>query len=173
MLGAERQVMMSPEDRRRTAYHEGGHAIVGMLTEGADPVRKISIIPRGLALGVTFAAPESDRFNYLGARGAGEDHTSRSAVELRRRSCSARRAPARSPTSSSSRRSPARWLSGGDEPKAWARGLLPTQLLSTAARHVFSQRTREVFDDEVRESSTRLTEVISLLREERSARYAR
>ena len=55
---------MSPEDRRRTAYHEGGHAIVGMLTEGADPVRKVSIIPRGLALGVTFAAPESDRFNY-------------------------------------------------------------------------------------------------------------
>jgi len=56
--------MMSAEDRRRTAYHEGGHAIVGMLTEGADPVRKVSIIPRGMALGVTFAAPESDRFNY-------------------------------------------------------------------------------------------------------------
>jgi cell division protease FtsH len=64
VLGAERQVMMSEEDRRRTAYHEGGHAIVGMLTEGADPVRKVSIIPRGMALGVTFAAPESDRFNY-------------------------------------------------------------------------------------------------------------
>jgi cell division protease FtsH len=64
VLGAERQVMMSDEDRRRTAYHEAGHAIVGMLTEGADPVRKVSIIPRGLALGVTFAAPESDRFNY-------------------------------------------------------------------------------------------------------------
>jgi cell division protease FtsH len=64
ILGAERQVMMTEEDRRRTAYHEGGHAIVGMLTEGADPVRKVSIIPRGLALGVTFAAPESDRFNY-------------------------------------------------------------------------------------------------------------
>jgi cell division protease FtsH len=64
VLGAERQVMLSDEDRRRTAYHEGGHAIVGMLTEGADPVRKVSIIPRGLALGVTFAAPESDRFNY-------------------------------------------------------------------------------------------------------------
>ena len=64
VLGAERQVMVSPEDRRRTAYHEAGHAIVGMLTEGADPVRKVSIIPRGLALGVTFAAPESDRFNY-------------------------------------------------------------------------------------------------------------
>src|SRR5213076_1346107 len=64
VLGAERQVMMSEEDRRLTAYHEGGHAIVGMLTEGADPVRKVSIIPRGLALGVTFAAPETDRFNY-------------------------------------------------------------------------------------------------------------
>jgi cell division protease FtsH len=66
VLGAERQLMMSPEDRRRTAYHEGGHALVGMLTEGADPVRKVSIIPRGLALGVTFAAPEGDRFNYRG-----------------------------------------------------------------------------------------------------------
>ena len=64
VLGAERQIMMSEEDRRRTAYHEGGHAIVGMLTEGADPVRKVSIIPRGVALGVTFSAPESDRFNY-------------------------------------------------------------------------------------------------------------
>jgi cell division protease FtsH len=64
VLGAERQVMMSPADRARTAYHEGGHAIVGMLTEGADPVRKISIIPRGMALGVTFSAPEADRFNY-------------------------------------------------------------------------------------------------------------
>jgi cell division protease FtsH len=64
VLGAERQVLMSPEDRRRTAYHEGGHAIVGMLTDGADPVRKVSIIPRGMALGVTFSAPETDRFNY-------------------------------------------------------------------------------------------------------------
>jgi cell division protease FtsH len=64
VLGAERQVLMTAEDKRRTAYHEAGHAIVGMLTEGADPVRKISIIPRGLALGVTFAAPDSDRFNY-------------------------------------------------------------------------------------------------------------
>jgi cell division protease FtsH len=64
VLGAERQVMISEADKRRTAYHEGGHALVGMLTEGADPVRKVSIIPRGLALGVTFAAPDSDRFNY-------------------------------------------------------------------------------------------------------------
>jgi cell division protease FtsH len=65
VLGAERKVLMSDEDRRRTAYHEGGHAIVGMLTPSADPVRKVSIIPRGLALGVTFSAPDADRFNYL------------------------------------------------------------------------------------------------------------
>ncbi|HEX4525891.1 MAG TPA: ATP-dependent zinc metalloprotease FtsH [Gaiellaceae bacterium] len=64
VLGAERKVMMSPEDKRRTAYHEGGHALVGMLTEGADPVRKISIIPRGFSLGVTFSAPDADRFSY-------------------------------------------------------------------------------------------------------------
>src|SRR5438045_843871 len=64
VLGAERQVMMTDEDRSRTAYHEAGHAIVGMLTEGADPVRKVSIIPRGLALGVTFSAPDADRFNF-------------------------------------------------------------------------------------------------------------
>ncbi len=64
VLGAERKVMMSIEDKRRTAYHEGGHALVGMLTDGADPVRKISIIPRGLSLGVTFSAPDTDRFSY-------------------------------------------------------------------------------------------------------------
>jgi cell division protease FtsH len=67
ILGTERQVVMSDEDRRRTAYHEGGHALVGMLTPGADPVRKVSIIPRGQALGVTLATPESDRYSY--ARG--------------------------------------------------------------------------------------------------------
>jgi len=65
VLGVERRVMMTQDDRTRTAYHEAGHALVGMLTPGADPVRKVSIIPRGLALGVTFSAPESDRYNYL------------------------------------------------------------------------------------------------------------
>ena len=64
VLGAERRVVMSDEDRRRTAYHEAGHAIVGMLTPGADPVRKVSIIPRGQALGVTFSSPDADKYNY-------------------------------------------------------------------------------------------------------------
>ncbi len=64
LLGTERGVVMSQEERERTAYHEAGHALVGMLTEGADPVRKVSIIPRGQALGVTVSAPESDVYNY-------------------------------------------------------------------------------------------------------------
>jgi cell division protease FtsH len=64
VLGAARKVMLSEEDRRRTAHHEAGHAITGMLTPGADPVRKISIIPRSRSLGVTVSAPETDQFNY-------------------------------------------------------------------------------------------------------------
>jgi cell division protease FtsH len=82
ILGAERQIVMTDADRERTAYHESGHALVGMLTPGADPVRKISIIPRGQALGVTLSTPETDRYGYtrdeliarikvaLGGRGA-------------------------------------------------------------------------------------------------------
>ncbi|MEP6952844.1 MAG: ATP-dependent zinc metalloprotease FtsH [Solirubrobacteraceae bacterium] len=64
ILGTERAVVMSHTDRERTAYHESGHALVGMLTPGADPVRKISIIPRGQALGVTLSTPEADRYGY-------------------------------------------------------------------------------------------------------------
>ena len=63
-LGAARRIVISAEDRRRTAYHESGHALLGMLQPGADPIRKISIIPRGHALGVTFQSPESDRYGY-------------------------------------------------------------------------------------------------------------
>jgi cell division protease FtsH len=64
VLGAERRIVISPEEKERTAYHESGHALLGMLTPGADPVRKISIIPRGGALGVTFSAPDNDRYGY-------------------------------------------------------------------------------------------------------------
>ena len=64
ILGAERQIVMSDVERERTAFHESGHALVGMLTPGADPVRKVSIIPRGQALGVTLSTPETDRYGY-------------------------------------------------------------------------------------------------------------
>jgi cell division protease FtsH len=64
LLGAPRGIVLSHADRERTAYHEAGHALVGMLTPGADPVRKISIIPRGMALGVTLSAPDDDQVSY-------------------------------------------------------------------------------------------------------------
>ena len=64
LLGTVRGIVLSPEERERTAFHESGHALLGMLTPGADPVRKISIIPRGQALGVTFQAPQADRYSY-------------------------------------------------------------------------------------------------------------
>jgi len=84
MLGSPRGIVLAPADRERTAYHESGHALVGMLTPLADPVRKVSIIPRGMALGVTLSTPDSDRVSYsredleakirvaLGGRGAEE-----------------------------------------------------------------------------------------------------
>jgi cell division protease FtsH len=64
MLGTVRGIMLTPEEKERTAFHESGHALLGMLTPGADPVRKISIIPRGQALGVTFQSPSTDRYGY-------------------------------------------------------------------------------------------------------------
>ena len=68
VLGTERKLMLSPLDRERIAYHEGGHALLGLLVPGADPVKKVTIVPRGQALGVTFQSPVDDRFNY------GEDY---------------------------------------------------------------------------------------------------
>jgi cell division protease FtsH len=64
LLGAPRGIVLSPMDRERTAYHEAGHALVGMLAPEADAVRKISIIPRGMALGVTLSAPDDDKVSY-------------------------------------------------------------------------------------------------------------
>jgi len=68
LLGTERHLMLTPADRERIAYHESGHALVGLLVPGSDPVRKVTIIPHGGALGVTISRPVDDRFNY------GEDY---------------------------------------------------------------------------------------------------
>jgi len=64
LLGSERNIMLSADDRERIAYHESGHALLGLLVPGADPVRKVTIVPRGMALGVTVQSPVDDRFNY-------------------------------------------------------------------------------------------------------------
>jgi cell division protease FtsH len=63
-LGSERKLTLTQKDRERIAYHESGHALLGLLLPGADPVRRVSIIPRGQALGVTVQTPVDDRFNY-------------------------------------------------------------------------------------------------------------
>ncbi len=64
LLGAERRsLVMTDEDKRITAYHEGGHALVAMLSASSDPVHKVTIIPRGMALGVTQTLPPEDRYN--------------------------------------------------------------------------------------------------------------
>jgi cell division protease FtsH len=64
LLGAERPLVLSDEDLNVIAYHEGGHALAGILSEQADPVSKVTIVPRGQALGVTMSTPLDDRYNY-------------------------------------------------------------------------------------------------------------
>ncbi len=64
VLGPARPIVMSPDERERIAYHEGGHTILGLLVPGADPVTRVTIMPRGMALGVTYQRPEEDRHNY-------------------------------------------------------------------------------------------------------------
>jgi cell division protease FtsH len=64
VLGPERPLLLTPEDRERIAYHESGHAILGLVVAGADPVHRVSIVPRGQALGVTYQRPQTDRYNY-------------------------------------------------------------------------------------------------------------
>src|SRR5436309_7759920 len=68
LLGSERKILLTDQDRERIAYHESGHALLGLLVPGADPVKKVTIVPRGMALGVTLQSPVDDRFNY------GEDY---------------------------------------------------------------------------------------------------
>ena len=64
VLGPERPLLLSRADKQRIAYHEGGHAILGLVVPGADPVNRVTIVPRGQALGVTYQRPDSDRYNY-------------------------------------------------------------------------------------------------------------
>ncbi len=65
LMGPERKSMVMPEhERRNTAYHESGHALIGKLLPKCDPVHKVTIIPRGRALGVTMSLPEQDRYSY-------------------------------------------------------------------------------------------------------------
>ncbi len=64
VLGPVRALLLNPADRERIAYHEGGHAILGLVQPGADPVKRVTIVPRGQALGVTYQQADEDRYNY-------------------------------------------------------------------------------------------------------------
>src|SRR5215211_869590 len=64
VLGPARNLVMTQADRERVAFHEGGHTILGLIVPGADPVNRVTIMPRGQALGVTYQRPEDDRHNY-------------------------------------------------------------------------------------------------------------
>jgi cell division protease FtsH len=171
VLGAERKIMLGPVDREKTAYHEAGHAIVGMLSPRADPVRKVSIIPRGVSLGVTLSSPEADRFSYdepylrtlikvaLGGRGAEElvygELTSGAESDLQQLTAIARQmvgrwgmSPAIGPVTVIAQDGRGPFLPGAAEP---------------------SGRTQELIDEEVRRIVDELyEEVLTLLRENRS-----
>jgi len=67
-LGPARHILLTPADRERTAYHEAGHALLALLVPGSDPVHRVSIVPRGMALGATYQLPVDDRTSY------GEDY---------------------------------------------------------------------------------------------------
>jgi cell division protease FtsH len=167
VLGTERQLLMQPEDRLRTAYHEAGHALVGMLVEDADAVRKISIIPRGGSLGVTLAAPDVDRFNYserqllakiefaLGGRAAEElvfgDLTTGAEGDIKQ-------------VTELARRMVGRWGMSRQI------GMIAMPEGAGPGEHIPSERMREAFDAETqRIVSVAFARVEELLRENRDA----
>src|SRR5438094_955575 len=154
LLGAERPLVLSNEDLNVIAYHEGGHALTGLLSEFADPVTKVTIVPRGQALGVTMSTPIDDRYNYskeylqtqlvtaLGGRSAEEiaiGHITTGAEnDLQRVTALARQMVTRwgmserlGTVSFSERQNP--FMGGGD----------------TGAPTTYSEETAEVIDEEV------------------------
>jgi cell division protease FtsH len=155
VLGAARHIMLSPAERERTAYHESGHALLGMLRPGADPVRKISIVPRGRALGVTFQAPDADRYGYgadylqgriigaLGGRAAEEivygDVTTGAESDLEQVTAIARRMVGRWGMSEAI--GPVSVLPGPNDEPTYYPGL---------AGSAISPHTQQLIDDEVR-----------------------
>ena len=113
VLGPERPLLLSRADKERIAYHEGGHTILGLVVPGADPVNRVTIVPRGQALGVTYQRPDSDRYNYPEAYLRATDRRGCWAAARPRRSSTAPRPPAPRTTSSRPPPSPAAWSRAG------------------------------------------------------------
>jgi cell division protease FtsH len=165
VLGAERKILLGPGDRDRTAYHEAGHALIGMLSPAADPIRKVSIIPRGMALGVTLSTPDDDRFSYdepylrtlikvaLGGRAAEElvygVFTTGAENDLQQ-------------LTNIARQMVGRW---GMSPAVG-----PISVVSVDGQGPLSERTQERVDDEVRRIVEELyAEVVALLSDNRDS----
>jgi cell division protease FtsH len=168
LLGAERKIMQTQADRRRTAYHEAGHALVGMLTPGADPVRKITIVPRGQSLGITLFSPDIDRFSYsrgeldarirmtLGGRAAEEvvfaDQTTGAEADIAQ-------------VTALVRHMVGRW---GMSPRIGMVAVLPRDGANPWGE-LTSPRTLELVDEEVRQTvEAAFEEVVALLTTERA-----
>ena len=113
VLGSERRILLSAEDGRRTAYHEAGHALLGMLTPGADPVRKISIVPRGHALGRHLPVPRRRPLRLQRQLPARAASPARWAAGPPRSSSTATSPPVPRTTSSRPPASPSRWSAAG------------------------------------------------------------
>lgn len=113
LMGKERRsLILSDEEKRITAYHEGGHALVAKLLPGTDPVHKVTIIPRGRALGVTMQLPEGDRHGYSKAF-LQDNLMVLLAGAWPKKSSSTRLPPVPATTSSALRAWPARWFANG------------------------------------------------------------
>ena len=150
VLGTVRGIVLSPEEKLRTAHHESGHALLGMLTPGADPVRRVTIVPRGQALGVTVQTPQADRYGYserylrgrivgaLGGRAAEEvvydDVTTGAASDLEQATALARQMVGR-------------W---GMSPAVGPVAVLPSGPEQPFAADGVAPATRELVDSEVR-----------------------
>ena len=171
VLGAPRGMVLSEPERRRTAYHESGHAVVGMLTPGADPVRKVSIIPRTQSLGVTLSAPEEERTNFDEPYLRGRIKVAlggRAAEEVVYGTISAGAESDIQQLTRIARQMVGRW---GMSPSIGPVAVLPSEAngpLLPGASEV-SERTQQVLDDEVRRIVEEAhSEVVELLTEHRS-----
>ncbi len=160
VLGTVRGIVLSPEEKLSTAYHESGHALLGMLTPGADPVRRVTIVPRGQALGVTVQTPQADRYGYsvrylrgrivgaLGGRAAEEvvydDVTTGAASDLEQATALARQMVGRWGMSAAV--GPVAVLPAGPEQPFVADGVAP------ATRELVDSEVRRLLEDCYREA---------------------
>ncbi len=168
-LGSERKLTLSALDRERIAYHESGHALLGLLLPGADPVSRVSIIPRGQSLGATTQTPVDDRFNY------GEDYLrgritgalgGRAAEQLIYGVVSTGAEADLRTVTGIAREMVVRW---GMSPKVGALSYADDgQSMAFGAQRAYSDATAELIDSEVKRISDEcLIQAVELLRENR------